>query len=330
MSDLKISAIISCHHGVKTIRNAIDSLIDQTLAPQNYEIIVIDNGSSDGSTQIIELCVKQYKSIRNITTKKIRNEGLSNARNIGWQISKSPYVFYMDDDAVAKKDCLLNIVKTFRKNQIINALGGDVRILNDSSRFAHLYHYSIFNYWMLDKKLIIGTNMSFERKLLVNSGGFIKEFTYRGDESCFFLVNKKLIRPLINPSIIIFHTQPNNAFSFFKSRFENGQSKFLLKNYGSDNLIIEVIKLLIRVLSLISILILVVSLFLKCFYISISAFIFFLFRQFIQGDVLGSIGYYFRTTKSKKIKDFIEIFYFILVGNVLEDIGYLQKSIIGK
>ena len=112
MSDLKISAIISCHHGVKTIRNAIDSLIDQTLAPQNYEIIVIDNGSSDGSTQIIELCVKQYKSIRNITTKKIRNEGLSNARNIGWQISKSPYVFYMDDDAVAKKDCLLNIVKS--------------------------------------------------------------------------------------------------------------------------------------------------------------------------------------------------------------------------
>ena len=72
----KVSVVVACYNGAKTLKNCLDSL--QTLHYPNYEVILVDDGSTDASGQIASL----YSDVRYI---RQSNKGLSVARIPGWQ-----------------------------------------------------------------------------------------------------------------------------------------------------------------------------------------------------------------------------------------------------
>lgn len=88
----KISVIIPVYNGEKFIARAIDSVLKQTLPVD--EIIVINDGSKDGTEKILE----QYAG--KIIYKTIPNGGVSNARNVGIEISCGQWVAFLDADDV--------------------------------------------------------------------------------------------------------------------------------------------------------------------------------------------------------------------------------------
>lgn len=88
---MKISVIIPLYNKVKSIHRTIDSVLKQTY--NNIEIIVVDDGSTDGSDKII----------RNIHDKRVRyisksNGGVSSARNYGVLKAKGDYIIFLDAD----------------------------------------------------------------------------------------------------------------------------------------------------------------------------------------------------------------------------------------
>ena len=335
MNDLKISAVISCYHGVKTIQKAVESLTEQNLKPNHYEIIIIDNGSIDGSSNIINSCIQKYRSTRNIIAKRIENEGLSNARNVGWEISNSPLIFYMDDDAVADKNCLGNIIDTFETHSDINTVGGKVEILNPHSEFAQLYHHSIFNFWMKERRLIIGTNMSFRKTFLESTTGFLKDLVYRGDESAFFQKNIKKVRSHINNEIIVYHTQPEKYDRFFKSRYENGLYKKYRITEQLDKNLLTVIKLILNITLRFINLIIIPLLFSihivdNKFSTLLTALIFgiFISRNIVQYDLVGSIIEFAKSGLSSRYRNsYLKVCSLILIGNFYEDLGFIRGLI---
>jgi glycosyltransferase involved in cell wall biosynthesis len=86
---IKFSLIIPAFNAEKYIKKCIDSVLNQTY--NNYEIIVINDGSSDDTDNII----KEYKNIINI---KKSNEGLSAARNDGVTYATGDYIIFLDSD----------------------------------------------------------------------------------------------------------------------------------------------------------------------------------------------------------------------------------------
>ncbi len=92
-----ISIIIPVYNGKKYINDAIDSCLKQTY--QNIEIIVIDDGSTDGlQKKDIESKSKKIKYL------KKKNEGPGIARNLGMKISTGSYIFFLDaDDTIEPK-----------------------------------------------------------------------------------------------------------------------------------------------------------------------------------------------------------------------------------
>lgn len=98
MIDLpEITGIICTHNRERYLEGCIQSLLDQSLDPQCYEILIVDNGSTDSTKEICDRFVDQ-PNFRYVYEPIL---GLSQARNTGWKKARGRYVGYIDDDATA-------------------------------------------------------------------------------------------------------------------------------------------------------------------------------------------------------------------------------------
>ena len=95
---VKVSVIIPVFNGEKYIREAIDSVLNQTF--KDFEVIVIDDGSKDNTLSII----KEYKS--KIRWKSQENRGQASATNEGIKMAEGEYIAYLDADDVCMPERL--------------------------------------------------------------------------------------------------------------------------------------------------------------------------------------------------------------------------------
>ena len=104
---MKLSIIVPIYNREKTLPRCIDSLLDQDL--DDYEIILVDDGSADGSGQIIrDYEAKMPGKIRGIFKE---NGGVASARNLGLAAAAGEYVTYVDSDDWLEKNSLGKIYR---------------------------------------------------------------------------------------------------------------------------------------------------------------------------------------------------------------------------
>ncbi|MBL3519175.1 iron-containing alcohol dehydrogenase [Arcobacter lanthieri] len=108
---LKISVIVPVFNTEKYLKKCLNSIINQTF--KNIEIIIIDDGSTDGSLEIIRKYQNQYTNIRLFETKNI---GSGAARNIGIRNSKADYITFIDSDDSVEVNMLQELYNEARYN----------------------------------------------------------------------------------------------------------------------------------------------------------------------------------------------------------------------
>lgn len=98
---LKLSIIIPVYNVEQSLSRCIDSCFDQDLSYSEYEIIAINDGSTDNSLNILKEYVPKYPNIKIFSQE---NKGLSVARNEGLKYAKGEYVWFVDsDDCIEKR-----------------------------------------------------------------------------------------------------------------------------------------------------------------------------------------------------------------------------------
>lgn len=107
-----ISLIIPIYNSAKYLPACLNSVFNQTY--QNLEIILIDDGSTDDSPQIIK---KYSQKDSRIKTFHQKNQGLSGARNSGLKIATGEYVTFVDSDDQITPQMIENLVKTLQTTQ---------------------------------------------------------------------------------------------------------------------------------------------------------------------------------------------------------------------
>lgn len=108
----KFSIIIPNYNEEKYIKRCLDSVFNQTLSQQNYEVIVIDDGSSDDSIDII----KKY-SVKLLTSDRL---GAGGARNKGLDVAKGKYIVLLDgDDYLYNNHVLEKLDKNLNNQDIV-------------------------------------------------------------------------------------------------------------------------------------------------------------------------------------------------------------------
>jgi glycosyltransferase involved in cell wall biosynthesis len=123
MPEFQVSAIICTHNRDRYLALAIDSLLKQDFP--NFEIIVVDNASTDRTHAVVEarLSDPRVKYVYEAIT------GLSVARNTGAKAAQSEILAYLDDDAIASPHWLSSLYEAYQKNDKLAIAGGKVTLL---------------------------------------------------------------------------------------------------------------------------------------------------------------------------------------------------------
>ena len=109
---MKISSVVCTHNRAAYLEPAIRSLLRQTLPQKDYEIIVVDNASSDNTRLIVEEIMRESTNLRYLYEPKLGN---SIGRNRGILESSGDIVAFMDDDATADPGWLQSLCDAFRQ-----------------------------------------------------------------------------------------------------------------------------------------------------------------------------------------------------------------------
>ncbi len=181
MNRPKVTVIIVAYNaeGMKSIfKQCLDSSLN--LKYDNYEIVVVNNGSTDKTREILE---DYEKNLKIINLK--RNLGLAGARNIAYEKSKSEFVLLLDSDVIPEQDSLTELVKISINDNKIGALGG-IQVDYKKRNITGLGGLcDICGNWIVPKD-----------KLNVNE---VKESYYSYIPSAFLLVKRKVIGNTLHP-----------------------------------------------------------------------------------------------------------------------------------
>lgn len=114
--DILFSIIIPVYNNEQYLERAINSVLSQTY--RNFELIIINDGSTDSSKQIVENLEKNEHRITLVSTE---NQGVSSARNLGIKLSRGEYILFLDSDDYIDSSTLsigLQIINTHNPDLI--------------------------------------------------------------------------------------------------------------------------------------------------------------------------------------------------------------------
>ncbi len=174
------SVVICTHNRADHLYRAVESAVGQDFEAGAYEVLVVDNASTDGTRSIVAGFRERHPNVLYIYEPAL---GLSNARNTGWRQARGRWVAYLDDDAVAAPDWLTGLHRTFVDEAIRPACVGGQILPNWEAPAPAWLHPSLHGHltiidWSREPQevrkphLVAGANIAFERAVLERVGGF--------------------------------------------------------------------------------------------------------------------------------------------------------------
>lgn len=122
-----VSIILPTYNREKFLPRAINSVVNQTY--QNWELIIVDDRSTDNTEALVREYMKQDQRMRYI--KNTHKKGCGGSRNQGIEVAKGEYIAFLDDDDEWKEYHLKDIVEEFGKNEDVDWIYADIERVKD-------------------------------------------------------------------------------------------------------------------------------------------------------------------------------------------------------
>lgn len=183
-----VSIIIPTFNRAKLLKKTIHTFLNVNYPKNKYEIIISDNNSKDNTKYIVEKLKKKHFIIKYIF---IESQGVHHARNYATKFAKGDILYFTDDDMIATKNTLLELVKIFNLDKKIGVVTGLILPKFETSPPKWIRKYLI-NFWLSltdskikQKKIIISNDdfgvfschQAIRKDIFFRSGGFNPENT---------------------------------------------------------------------------------------------------------------------------------------------------------
>jgi glucosyl-dolichyl phosphate glucuronosyltransferase len=219
----RISVVVCTFNRPDYLRSALQSLALQTLPIDDFEIIVVDNGSGCVTRELVDDIRERMRNLRYVRENCI---GLSRARNTGAKAASSPYIAYLDDDAKPEPGWLESIVRAFCDTEPAPAaVGGRVFLEwgTDPPNWLPMRYWTIYTYldhgsegrFLGQNEHLVGANMAFRKDVLLDLGGFDVQLGRQGstllsgEEAALVARLREQNLPIYyEPSALVWHAVP--------------------------------------------------------------------------------------------------------------------------
>lgn len=255
MNDPCISIAVCTYNRSAILLGCLNSLTEQDIGREIFEILIIDNKSTDHTRDLAMRFVNKYENIRLIYEEK---QGLGNARNRGWQEARGEYVAYIDDDAQAHRDWVSEMYNFILRHPEVQSFGGpsfpfSLVELPDwmPAGFGKIYLGEKERPIRFGREWIIGCNMVFTKSILREFGGFKSDIGMTGSKisygeeiELFRRIGSKEETVYYVPSMKVDHFIPYERVKvswLFKSYYARGRSKA-----RRNNILLPFYRVLIR------------------------------------------------------------------------------------
>lgn len=172
-----ISVLMAVYNCDKYLREAIDSILNQTWS--DFEFIIVNDGSTDNSLQIL----KEYSDPRIKVITYEENGGAAHARNVGLEQCTSEFIAQMDADDIALPDRLKLQYEYLMEHSEIDGVYAKFRLLDVDGRLLEgerptaYYNYKYVKAVMILENAVVNGTMMFRRRI-------VEEYQLRFDETC--------------------------------------------------------------------------------------------------------------------------------------------------
>ena len=175
----KVSVIMSVYNGEKYLREAIDSILNQTF--KDFEFLIINDGSTDSSREII--LSYDDPRIRLIDNKK--NIGLTRSLNKGIQLARGEYIARQDADDISLPERFMKQVKYLDGHRNVGLLGCGVAVIDERNAEVKRWEIKRDNQYALINSIAHGSVM-IRAHCLKEVGGYRKELKYVQDKDLWY------------------------------------------------------------------------------------------------------------------------------------------------
>jgi len=214
-----ISVIIPSFNAEKTISACLSALLDQTFSPSEYEIIVVDDGSTDGTSD----AVMEFNDVKLVRQK---NRGPAAARNTGVERAAGDLVLFTDSDCIPERNWIEQMVRPFENDPGLAGAKGayKTRQREYAARFVQLEYED--KYDLLGKSKYIDFidtySAAFRRGVFLELGGYDTSFPVAcaEDVDLSFRMHSRGYRMVFNPDAVVYHTHPASFAAYFKKKYK--------------------------------------------------------------------------------------------------------------
>lgn len=218
----RFSVVIVTRNRAAMLAVAIRAVLDMHDVVGSFEVVVVDNGSSDGTPALLAELTAQNP--RRVVSVNEPQPGISRARNKGIRASRGDWLLFLDDDAQAPLDLLSSYTHWIEAYPCVSAWGGGATLQHpDKLPWCWGPHFDgmLSALDLGDEPRILtfpetpyGLNMLIGRKTLDQLGGFRNEIAFGGDETDLFLrMSQAGLEVRYAPGCTVLHAVEAGRFS---------------------------------------------------------------------------------------------------------------------
>lgn len=174
-----VSVVVPTYRRPQLVARMVSALEAQTLPLERFEVLIVDNGSGDETSAIVErLAGRTPLRLRPLRIDV--NRGPAPARNLGWRSSRGEYVAFTDDDCVPRPDWLEQGLRSCRASPDLGVLQGATLRPADAPKRGPL---TLCREILSRSPYFEGCNVFFPRHVLEQTGGFDETYPFGGEDT---------------------------------------------------------------------------------------------------------------------------------------------------
>lgn len=228
---MKPASIIICTYNRATLlKRILEALAGQTIAPDRYELIVVDDGSQDDTSGVCTMMSNKLPNLVYVFTGK--NNGTARARNTGIQKASGYYILFTDDDCIPREDWIENMLDALGREPIV---AGAVKTTY-FNYYKLCHNIAEFHAFIPGGKpgyaeFIAGANMGFQRPVLEELQGFKADTEHAEDMEFIIRARQKGYRPFFAHDVVVTHDPDRDTItSIFKYSASHASNTIILRN----------------------------------------------------------------------------------------------------